>query len=60
MHKYVPFLGRVKISHCCRKHDKKDATKRKGFIAPHYMKRTVNYIIVMGFPGLIHRQGFTS
>ena len=50
MKKDVPILGRVIILFCCRKHDKKDSTKRQGSITPHAMRRTINVIIVMGFP----------
>ena len=60
MKKYVPFLDGVKRGHCCRKHDKKDATKRQGSIAPHALIITRNFIIVMGFPVLIKRQGIAS
>ena len=28
----------------------KDATKRQGYIAPHALMKTRNFIIVMGFP----------
>ena len=51
MKKYVPFLDGVKRGHCCRKHDKKDATKRQGSIAPHALIITQKFITVMGFPG---------
>ena len=39
---------------------KKDATKIQDYIAPHAIIRTRNFIIVMGFPGLVQRQGLTS
>ena len=38
---------------------KKDATKRQGSIAPYTLIRTINFIIVMGFPGLFQRKGLT-
>ena len=57
---YVPFLSRVKIVYCCKKHDKKDATKRQGSISPHALIRTINFIVVVGFQGLIQRQGLAS
>ena len=32
--------------------------KMQGYIAPHGLIRKINFIIVMSFPGLVHRQGF--
>ena len=60
MKKYVNLFGRVHRGYCCMKHDKKDATKRQGSIAPHALIITRNFIIVMGFPGLVQRQGLAS
>ena len=34
-----PYWGRFRRGHCCRKHDKKYATKRQGYIAPHDLIR---------------------
>ena len=42
------------------KHDKKDATKSKGCIAPHALIKIGVFIIIMGFPGLIYGQGISS
>ena len=36
------------------------ATKRQGSIAPYALIRTRKFIIVIGFPGLIQRQGLAS
>ena len=38
---------------------KKDATKRRGSIAAHALIKTRNFINVMGFPGLIQKQGLS-
>ena len=34
---------------------KKDATKRRGYIAPRDLIRARNFITLMDFPGMIHR-----
>ena len=39
---------------------KNNATKRQGSITPHALLRTIKYIIFMGFPWLIQRQGLDS
>ena len=39
---------------------KQYATKIQGSIATHALIRTRSFIIIMGFPGLVHRQGFAS
>ena len=39
---------------------KTDATKRQVYISPHDLIKTGNFITVMGFPGLIQRQGLAS
>ena len=39
---------------------KKDATKIRGSIDPRDLIKTRNFITVMIFPGLIHRQGLAS
>ena len=39
---------------------KKYATKRQDSIAPHTLIRKINGIIIVGFPGLIQRQGLAS
>ena len=39
---------------------KKDATKRQGYIFPHDLIRTWNFIFIMGFPGLIQRKVLSS
>ena len=49
MKKYEPYLGKVKIGYCYRKHDKKDATKIQGSIASYTLKKTRNFIPIMGF-----------
>ena len=49
INKYVPLQGRVQRGYCCRKYGKKYATKGQGSIDPHYLIRTRNFIIVMGF-----------
>ena len=45
MNREVPFLGSVHREYCCRKHDKKDATKRQGFISPHAMIITIIFLL---------------
>ena len=54
------YLVGWKIGYCCRKHDQKDATKRQGYIDPHSLIRTRDFIIVMGFKGSIQRKGLDS
>ena len=39
---------------------KKDTTKIQGSIAPHNLIRAIKFIIVMGFPILVQRQGPVS
>ena len=39
---------------------KKYATKRQGYIAPRALIRRRYFIIVVGFPGLVQRQGLAS
>ena len=39
---------------------KKHATKIRGYIDPRALIKTRNFITVMGFMGLIHRQGLAS
>ena len=39
---------------------RKDATNRKGYIYPHSLIRTRNFIIIMGFTGLFQRLGLSS
>ena len=60
MKKGVTFQGRVHIGYYGRKHGQKYATKRQSSIAPHPLIRTRNFINVMGFPGLVQRQGLVS
>ena len=55
MKKDVSFQGGARREYFCRKHDKKDSTKRQGYIDPHDLIITRNFIIVMGFPGLFQR-----
>ena len=38
----------------------KDDTKIKGYIAPNDLIRIRYFIIVIGFPGLVQRQGLDS
>ena len=38
----------------------KDTTKIQGSIAPHEIMNTRYFIIFVGFPGLIQRQGLAS
>ena len=38
----------------------KDASKIQGSIAPHALMKTGDFIIVMGFPRQIQRQGLAS
>ena len=58
INKYYPYHGRVKRGCCSRKHDKKDATKRRGSITPRALIKTRKFITVMVFPGSIHIRGF--
>ena len=56
----VTVLGRVHRGYGYRKHDTKYATKIQGSIDPHALIRTRSFIIVIGFTGLIQRQGLAS
>ena len=49
-----PYRGRLKMGYCYRKHDEKYATKIRRAIAPSNLIKTINFITVMGFPGLIY------
>ena len=52
--------GWLHRGYCCRKYGKKYATKIQGSIAPHDLTITRNFIIVMGFKGLVHWKGLAS
>ena len=53
-----PFQFMVQRWYYCSKHGQKDATKIQGSIAPHALKITRNFIIIINFPGLVQRKGF--
>ena len=59
MKKNEPYHGRLKIRYCSRKHDEKYA-KKQGYIAPFALIKTIKFITIMGFPGLIQRLGLAS
>ena len=51
MKMYLTVRGRFHKGYCCRKHDKKYATKGLGSIYLHDLIITKCFNIVMGFPG---------
>ena len=58
--KYKHYHDKVIKSYCWRNHNEKYATKRKGSIYPCALIKIRNFITVMGFSGLIHREGLAS
>ena len=55
INKYEIYIFSVKIGYCWRKNDEKICYKIYGSIAPHALIKSMNFITVMGFPGLIKR-----
>ena len=60
MKKDDPYRGNFKRRYLYRRHDEKDATKRRGSIAPLALTKTINFITVMDFPGLFQGRGLYS
>ena len=59
MKKYEPYGGRIKIWYCSRKHDE-NMLQKIGSIAPHPLINPINFVTVMGFPGIIYIWGIAS